>query len=523
VGASWAPYFVFFDGALGVRIFFCISGFLITYLLLMKARGIRIPEEAPRRTENVARILYVTDGISPWVVGGMQVVARRHIAWLGDAGHDVLAVASRGVIPERADLPARIVFVPWPAGSTFQKLNPWNYAWELQRFSVLVTKLADEFRPDLIYTEGPLVDEYLARNHHERVPVIFHPHGLEMFQGTGSSVLDARMRPLRGIVRRHALGAQVVLSQGGRLDDIVSGPLGVDEAARFTLPNCPPIDFPPAVGPRSIQKGRFLFIGRNEVRKGLPLLLDAVQIVDGATLDVIGATKNGLRPQPRVTFHGEIRERAAIRAQFDRADFLVVPSYAEGMPTVILEAFSAGLPVIGTDVGAVAELVHHKGSGLLTPRGDGRALADADSVCSLSGRLSADVSDRAPPRARNLLPRACPQRASPDSGPADFVGQCGPGARYGGYSMTDAARLYYLDDIPTPIELGVQRLVAKRRPGPFNSSWRFAQVVSPGGRGTSISQALTMKSYKAGSGVRPGSSNLFCFKCSALEIGCSPS
>jgi peptidoglycan/LPS O-acetylase OafA/YrhL len=34
---SWGRYFVLFNGALGVRIFFCISGFIITYLLLMEA------------------------------------------------------------------------------------------------------------------------------------------------------------------------------------------------------------------------------------------------------------------------------------------------------------------------------------------------------------------------------------------------------------------------------------------------------------------------------------------------------
>ena len=44
------------------------------------------------------------------------------------------------------------------------------------------------------------------------------------------------------------------------------------------------------------------------------------------------------------------------------------------MPTVILEAFAAAIPVIATDVGAVASLVQNEQTGYLLPRADKKAL-----------------------------------------------------------------------------------------------------------------------------------------------------
>jgi glycosyltransferase involved in cell wall biosynthesis len=65
-------------------------------------------------------------------------------------------------------------------------------------------------------------------------------------------------------------------------------------------------------------------------------------------------------------------------AQFHHAiDLLVQSSEYEGTPNVVLEAMAFETPVVATDVGGTAELVHHETHGLIVPPGDIDALAAA--------------------------------------------------------------------------------------------------------------------------------------------------
>jgi glycosyltransferase involved in cell wall biosynthesis len=58
-------------------------------------------------------------------------------------------------------------------------------------------------------------------------------------------------------------------------------------------------------------------------------------------------------------------------------DIFVLPSLWEGMPNVMLQAFAAGCPVVATDVGGVGEFLHDEETGLLVPKADRGALAEA--------------------------------------------------------------------------------------------------------------------------------------------------
>ncbi|MEM9368870.1 MAG: glycosyltransferase family 4 protein [Planctomycetota bacterium] len=62
-------------------------------------------------------------------------------------------------------------------------------------------------------------------------------------------------------------------------------------------------------------------------------------------------------------------------------DFLVLPSYREGFPTVVLESAAAGIPAIGYDTTGIRDAIVHDQTGLLVPLHDRKAFAKA--ICEL--------------------------------------------------------------------------------------------------------------------------------------------
>jgi glycosyltransferase involved in cell wall biosynthesis len=70
-------------------------------------------------------------------------------------------------------------------------------------------------------------------------------------------------------------------------------------------------------------------------------------------------------------------DSAGVAEALDRAWTLVLPSRNEGMGRVILEAFCRNRPVIGSDVGGIADLVREGENGLLVPPQNPHALAEA--------------------------------------------------------------------------------------------------------------------------------------------------
>jgi len=319
------------------------------------------------------RILYVTDGFAPFVIGGMQAYARRQLETLAAAGYALTSITPDGAAAPSEPLPWPNLALPWPARTALGRLSPWRYANDLKRFSAAVAEAADRIQPHIIYSEGPLLHAYLHRRSRP-AHTIFNPHGLEMFQDKGSQRENIKAWPLRGIVADHARRADltVCLSERGQLQRILRR-IGVRPDRVAVLPNAAPL-LDAAERSGASGRNRFLFVGRDEPRKALPLLLSAFGGIDGAELDLVGVECDA---PDHVTAHGAIRDRARVARFYADADFLVAPSHAEGMPTVVLEAFAAGLPVIATDVGANADLVRDGETGFLIPRNDEGALRDA--------------------------------------------------------------------------------------------------------------------------------------------------
>ena len=125
--------------------------------------------------------------------------------------------------------------------------------------------------------------------------------------------------------------------------------------------------------------------GRLSPEKGFDVLVAAAaKVVSeddtvGFLLFGEGPCKAGLVKQINAAGLSRSLVLSGFRADLDRffpfLDLLVLPSYTEGLPNVVLEAFASGVPVVATAVGGTPEVVEDGVSGYLTPPGDAAALA----------------------------------------------------------------------------------------------------------------------------------------------------
>jgi glycosyltransferase involved in cell wall biosynthesis len=131
---------------------------------------------------------------------------------------------------------------------------------------------------------------------------------------------------------------------------------------------------------RSDSKRKFIFIGRNERRKGLPELHAIIkQKFKGSnfTFDLVGPIPERERIDlSGVRYHGMLKDEERMKELLRGADVLICPSHSEGMPNVIMEAMASGNAIIATDVGAVSCMVDEK-NGWLVQAGDKPAIEKA--------------------------------------------------------------------------------------------------------------------------------------------------
>jgi glycosyltransferase involved in cell wall biosynthesis len=120
--------------------------------------------------------------------------------------------------------------------------------------------------------------------------------------------------------------------------------------------------------------------GQRELIEALAALPEARLVLFGRDLEQGGAFQAGLERdaerlgvRDRVVFAGHREDAPALLADLD---LVVLPSWTEGLPLVVLEAMARRRAVVATPVGGTPELVADGETGLLVPARDPRALAD---------------------------------------------------------------------------------------------------------------------------------------------------
>lgn len=137
------------------------------------------------------------------------------------------------------------------------------------------------------------------------------------------------------------------------------------------------------------QPTKLIYVGRLAPEKGVGVMINSlIKLKQEGTafeLTLIGdgpervqleqlVAKNDLKDN--ILFHGYANQHT-VRAKLLESDIFVLPSFAEGVPVSFMEAMASGIPVVGTNVGGVSELIEHGVTGLIIPPADEDALKNA--------------------------------------------------------------------------------------------------------------------------------------------------
>ncbi len=203
--------------------------------------------------------------------------------------------------------------------------------------------------------------------------VIVHLHGSEFksFYEVQSSAVQRRIVELI-----HGADPFVVLSENWY--QYIKKIVGKDYSNIRIIPNFAVIA---PVPNREKQANHILFLGALIERKGIFDLLESMATLPNVTLHVGGTGNNqrfekmvnDLKLHRQIVYHGWVNaERKA--ELFAQCQLLILPSYNEGLPVVILEAMASSLPVISTPVGGIPEVIIPGETGYLVEPGDKDAI-----------------------------------------------------------------------------------------------------------------------------------------------------
>jgi glycosyltransferase involved in cell wall biosynthesis len=134
---------------------------------------------------------------------------------------------------------------------------------------------------------------------------------------------------------------------------------------------------------------RFCSVGRLSEQKGQLLLVEAASLLkrEGRVFELVLVGDGPMRPEVEALIAKERLGNSVritgwasgddVRREIEAARAFVLPSFAEGLPVVLMEALGRGRPVISTYIAGIPELVQTDVNGWLVPAGSAPHVADA--------------------------------------------------------------------------------------------------------------------------------------------------
>jgi len=308
------------------------------------------------------------------IAGAQRCLLDLLAGWPVNAGRVVLAAPARG----------RLLATAASMGIDTFGLSCGEYTsgrksiWDVLRFCLdqplqrrILRGIIERNSIDTVYVNGPRVLAAAAAAAKGRCRVVFHAHNF--------------------LTRRYELALVRDAVSGSHASviaccDNVAGPLRRTVRCRVhvIVNGVPEVRWRPRSTVRGSAPWRLGLVGRISPEKGHIELLEAARTLAGSVAIIIAGTSmfgtGGYEREVRrkagrldVRFAGWQNDVASV---LHALDLLVVPSIAEpGLPRVVLEAFSAGVPVVAFPTGGIAEAVRHGETGFLAAEPTPAALA----------------------------------------------------------------------------------------------------------------------------------------------------
>jgi glycosyltransferase involved in cell wall biosynthesis len=325
------------------------------------------------------RLLFFNEGnLGTNILGQAQVEAtlRRHAAGVDGVDARFARLEPQG----RLALAAVGWTRPWLARTGFDARTLRWHAVQATRARRAITAQTRDWRPDVLHVHSHSVALGLGALM-ERIPTAL---SVDVTIGDwtdmpawrrGGALRRAELAPTLAAERRAFGRAALVLAWSESVREAV---LAAQPRAAVAVHH-PGLDleqFRPAPRrPRTLP--RILFVGGRFADKGGEDLLAALGDDLGQTVEVDAVTPADVAPRPGLRVHRLGPGDPELMDLRQQADLLVLASGADAVPWAILEAMACGVPVVGSTVGSIGDLVGGGESGVLVPFGDRRALRDA--------------------------------------------------------------------------------------------------------------------------------------------------
>jgi glycosyltransferase involved in cell wall biosynthesis len=324
-------------------------------------------------------ICLLTDGITPYVTGGMQRHSFNLCNELLKTGNEVTlvhCVYGGNLLPKNDEVQElfgnsknlTVLTLRFPESNGM----PGHYIRESYQYSFTITALLKDKLSlfDLIYVKGFSGWDLLQKREKNKIktgPILVNFHGLEMFQEPATFGERIKSYLLKSPVKWNLNQADYCISYGGKITSILN---------RIGIPTPKILEIPGAVSNSSLLEKRnlpinfkFLFVGRYERRKGIEELMQVVDSMPELEISFVGAIPPSKKiKRNNVHYYGEVKDVNELNKIVDEHTFIIAPSLSEGMPNVLLEGMSRGLIPIATRVGAVEELIDTTNGFLIEPK-----------------------------------------------------------------------------------------------------------------------------------------------------------